>query len=191
MLFGLAIEFVMRAAVDRCSSCLTLISRRSLRYPEVKLADLDYTDDIALFEESETNMTEITETTRATAEKLGLQMRFKKTEILPIQYQCSKTTPAVPLRNEGIIKVVDHFEYPGAYSSAEGFNAKEINHRIGKAWGTFRELDMVWKDLFINLSTKMKFYNAFVLSTLLLLPNAGVSQKEMKPTRCLRHAMPT
>ena len=43
--------------------------------------------------------------------------------------------------------------------------AKEINHRIGKASGTFRELDMVWKDLYINRSTKLKFYNACVLST--------------------------
>ena len=31
----------------RNSSGLTLIPRRSSRYPDVKLADLDYTDDIA------------------------------------------------------------------------------------------------------------------------------------------------
>ena len=54
MLFGLAIDFVMRAAVDKDNCGLTLIPRRSSRYPEVKLADLDYADDIALFEESET-----------------------------------------------------------------------------------------------------------------------------------------
>ena len=167
MLFGLAIDFVMRAAVDKNNSGLTLIPRRSSRYPEVKLADLDYADDIALFEESETKMAETTEAIRVAAGKLGLQMSFKKTEILPIQHQSSKTTPAVPLANEGIIKVVDHFKYLGAYSSADGFNAKEINHRKGKASGTFRELDMVWKDRYINLSTNLKFYNACVLSTLL------------------------
>ena len=94
-------------------------------------------------------------------------MSFKKTEILPIQHQSSKTTPAVPLGNEGIIKVIDHLKYLGAYSSADGSNAKEINHRIGKASGTFRELDMMWKDRYINLSTKLKFNNACVLSTLL------------------------
>ena len=90
-------DFVMRAAVDKNNSGLTLIPRRSSRYPEVKLADLDYADDIALFEESETKMAETTEAIRATAGKLGLQMSFKKTEILPIQHQSSKTTPAVPL----------------------------------------------------------------------------------------------
>ena len=140
MLFGLAIDFVMRAAVDKNNSGLTLIPRRSSRYPEVKLADLDYADDIALFEESETKMAETTEAIRVAAGKLGLQMSFKKTEILPIQHQSSKTTPAVPLGNEGIIKVVDHFKYLGAYSSADGSNAKEINHRIGKASGTFRRI---------------------------------------------------
>ena len=157
----------MRAAVDKNDSVLTLIHRCSSRYPEVKLADWDYADDKALFEELETKMVETTEATRATAGKLGLQMIFKKTEILPIQHQSSKTTPVVPLGNEGIIKVVDHFKYLGAYGSTDGTNAKEINHRIGKASGTFRKLDMVWRDRYINLSTMMKVYNACVLSTLL------------------------
>ena len=58
MLFGLAIDFVMRAAVDKNNGSLTLIPGRSSRYPEVKLADLDYADDIALFEKSETKMAE-------------------------------------------------------------------------------------------------------------------------------------
>ena len=93
---------------------------------------MDYADDIALLEELETKMAETTEAIRAAAGKLGLQMSFKKTEILPIQHQSSKTTPAVPLENEGIIKLVDHFKYLGAYNSADGSNAKEINHRIGK-----------------------------------------------------------
>ena len=35
--------------------------------------------------------------------------------------------------DEGLIKVVDHFKYLGAYCSADGSNAKELNHRVGKA----------------------------------------------------------
>ena len=53
-LFGLVMDFVMRAAVDKNKSGLTLIPRQSLKYPEVKFADLDYADDIALSEESKT-----------------------------------------------------------------------------------------------------------------------------------------
>ena len=98
-------------------------------------------------------MTEITEAMRTTAGKLGLQMSFLKTEILLIQQQTSKSIPAVPLGNEGI-KVVDYFKYLGAYSSANGSNVKDINHRIGKASGTFRELNTVWKAATSTLPSK-------------------------------------
>ena len=67
---------VMRSAVDKNNRDITLIPRRSSRYPEVKLADLDYTDDIALFEELENTMAETTEAISATAGKHGLQMSF-------------------------------------------------------------------------------------------------------------------
>ena len=65
MLFGLAIDFVMRAAVDKNNSGLTLIPRCSSRYPENKLGDLNCADYIALFEESETKVAETTEVIRA------------------------------------------------------------------------------------------------------------------------------
>ena len=92
-------------------------------------------DDIALFEESEAEMAETTEAIRVTAGKLGLQMSFKKTEIMPLG-QASVPNPIVPLGNEGHIKVVQHFKYLGAYT-------KELNKRIGRASAAFRELDKV------------------------------------------------
>ena len=49
MLFGLVIDFIMRHAVDDNNRGIVLIPRRSSRYPEVRLSDLDYADDIALF----------------------------------------------------------------------------------------------------------------------------------------------
>ena len=106
----------MRIAVDRGRRGLTLIPRRSVRYPAVKLADLYYADDIALFEESEAEMTNTTEAIRVTAGKLGLQMSFKKTEIMPVAQACVPN-PFVPLGNEGHIKVVQHFKYLGTYCS--------------------------------------------------------------------------
>ena len=108
----------MKKAVDKdkrgLTRGLTLVPRRSSRYPEVKLADLDYADDTALFKETDVEM--------------------------------AKTTEAIP---------------------ANGTNVEELNSRIGKASAAFRELDKVWRDRNINLDTKLKFYNACVLSTLL------------------------
>ncbi|XP_072037001.1 uncharacterized protein [Amphiura filiformis] len=86
LLFGLAIDFILKRAVDENNRGLILMPRRSSRYPE---------------------------------------------------------------------------------ENADGSNTKELNNRIGRATGAFRELDKVWKDRNINLETKLKFYNACVLSTLL------------------------
>ena len=140
--------------------------RRSSRYPEVKLADLDYADDIALFEESDAEMANTTEAIRAITGKLGLKMSYKKTEIMSIG-KASGSNPIFPVGNEGLIKVVDHFKYLGAFCSAGGTNVKELNSRIGKTSAAFRELDKVWRDRNINLDTNVKFYNACVLSILL------------------------
>ena len=86
LLFLLAIDFVVRCSVDAKGSELTTIPRRSSRYPAEKLSDLDYADDIALFEEMEQDMTETTEAIRKSASKLGLMMNFKKIEIIPIRH---------------------------------------------------------------------------------------------------------
>ena len=58
LLFGLAIDFVMKCAVDAKETGLTTIPRRSSRYPAERLSDLDYADDIALFQETEKDMAE-------------------------------------------------------------------------------------------------------------------------------------
>ena len=93
-------------------------------------------------------------------------MSYKKTEILPVG-QSSLQKPKVSLGAEGDIKVVEHFKYLEAYCSTDGTNTKELNFRVGKAAGAFKELDKIWKDRYISLPTKMQIYNACVLSTLL------------------------
>ena len=98
--------------------------------------------------------------------------------------QASVSNPKVPLGNEGLIKVMDHFKYLGAFCSANGTNVKELNSRIGNASAAFRELDKVWRDRNINLDIKLKFYNACVLSTLphsCMHVSAGHSLSMMRP----------
>ena len=68
--------------VDKDNRGLTVTPQRSSRYPAEKLADLDYADDIALFEASEAAMAETTEAIRNIAGKLCLQMSYKKTRDL-------------------------------------------------------------------------------------------------------------
>ena len=53
--------------MDKNNRGTTLLPRQSLRYPKVRFSNLDYADDIALFEESDTRMAETTEAIRTTA----------------------------------------------------------------------------------------------------------------------------
>ena len=76
LLFGLTIDFVMKCAVDAKGTGLMTIPRRSSRYPAERISDLDYADDIALFEDTEKDMAETTEAIRKSASKLGLMMSF-------------------------------------------------------------------------------------------------------------------
>ena len=139
LMFGSAIDFVMKQAVDRSNRGITLMPRRSLQYTEVRFSDLDYADDIDLFEESDTRMTETLDDIRTTAGKPWPPMSFTKTELMSIGKPTS-SNPIFPLGNEGNIKVVEHFMYLGAFSSTDGTNVKELNNRIGKAAGTFRRV---------------------------------------------------
>ena len=118
----------MKVADDKNKIGITLIPRRSSRYPEVKLADLNYADDIALYEESDADMANTTEAIRAFAGKLCLKMSYKKTEIMSIG-QASGSNPIVPLGDEGLIKVVDHFKYLGAFCSADDISSFQ---RVGQ-----------------------------------------------------------
>ena len=155
LLFGLTIDFAMRTAVDRDRRGLALIPR-SFWYPAVKLADLDYAEDIALFEESEAETADTTKAIRVTAGNFGLQMSFKKTEIMSVS-QARVPNHIVLLGNEGHIKVVQHFKYLGAYCNWNGANTKKLNNRIGRVSAAFRELDKVWRNRNINVDTKIKF----------------------------------
>jgi hypothetical protein len=82
-------------------------------------------------------MANTTESIRVIVGKIGLKMSYKKTELMSIG-QASPSNPSMPLGDDGIIKVVDHFKYLGAYCSADGSNTKELNSRIGKASAAFR-----------------------------------------------------
>ena len=82
LLFELDVDFVMKIAVDKDNRGLTLVPRMSSMYLKVKLADLDYADDTALFEETDVKMAKTTEAIREIAGKLGLKMSYKKTEIM-------------------------------------------------------------------------------------------------------------
>ena len=87
LLLGLAVDFVKRTAVDKDKRGLTLMPRGSSRQGGGVETDWPglYAGDIAVFEETDVEMAKIYNWShRYIAEKLGLKMSFKKTEIMSV-----------------------------------------------------------------------------------------------------------
>ncbi len=65
--------------------------------------------------------------------------------------------------NGNLLKVVEDFKYLGSYIAS---TERDIEIRIGKAWGALNQLDKIWKS---NLSKNLKkdFFRAAVESVLL------------------------
>ena len=165
LLFGLAIDFVMRCSVDAKGTGLTTIPRCSFKVPSWKAI---WTMQMTLLCLKRQKRIWQKMVICKSASKLGLMMSFKKTETMSIGHH-SNNDPTVHCTSWWWreYKSCRSFKYLGAYSSSDGTNTKEPYYRLGKAAGIFRELDKIWKNRYINLPTKMQFYNACVLSTLL------------------------
>ena len=71
--------------------------------------------------------------------------------------------------NGSALKVMSSFVYLGSSISGDSIaSSNEVECRIGKAPGVFARLkECVWKRRNISLTTKMKIFNAVVITTLL------------------------
>ena len=92
--------------------------------------------------------------------------------------------------------ITEHFTYLGSTISNNLSLDLEINRRIGKAAGTLAKLDSrVWSNSQLSFKTKMKVYQACVLSTLLYGSEAWTTyakqQKRLEVfhLRCLRRIL--
>ena len=94
----------MKQAVDKDKRGLTLVPRRISRYLEIKFADLDYADDIALFEETDVEITKKTEAIREIGNVVS-RWATKRQRSCP----SGVSNPIVPLGNGGLLQVPRSF----------------------------------------------------------------------------------
>jgi hypothetical protein len=104
----------------------------------------------------------------AAADKYGLSINLKKTEVM---YQPAPGKPYIePVINIGgtRIKPVTEFCYLGSTLSNDALIDKDVTNRISRACVAFGRLsERVWKQRGIKTQTKLKVYRAVVLSNLL------------------------
>ena len=150
----------MKNATEGTDSGVVTHPRRSRRYPAKALNDMDFADDIALLESSNSRAQAQLTRTAAAAEKLGLIISVPKTEYMTIN--CS---PQPPLQVYGeSINHVSNFKYLGCMMAS---STKDLSRRKGLAWSAFWKLERLWRSQTIPIATKVRFFNTTCVTVLL------------------------
>ena len=159
-LFIICLDYVLMKALDKNSELgFTLQEQRSRRYPAVKITDVDYADDLAVLTNNVQDAMSLLHKIEEAASEIGLYINAKKTEYIIVNLD-----QTIELRdcNGKLIKVVTDFKYLGSYIAS---TERDIEIRLGKAWGALNQLDTIWKS---NLPIKLRrnFFRAAVESVL-------------------------
>lgn len=135
---------------------------------ETAIRELLYADDCALYADSIENMQISLNKFSAACNNFGFTINTKKTEVMhQSTTNCVQSTTSIYVNQENL-QVVENFTYLGSTLSNTVHIDTEINNRIAKASAVFGRLRKnVWERRGIKTTTKLKVYQAAVVSTLL------------------------
>ena len=81
-----------------------------------------------------------------------------------------------PLKHgENEIKIISEFKYLGSLMSS---SANDMQCRKGQAWGAFWKLEKIWRSKSIQIRTKVRIFQAAIISILLYGSETWVITKE-------------
>ena len=158
----------------------------------VLIRELLFADDAALATHSEAALQRLISSFANACKEFGLTISLKKTEVMG---QDVSEVPHITIEDH-TLGVTDTFTYLGSKISSNLSLDAELNARIGKAATTMSRLTKrVWENKKLTIKTKVKVYQACVMSTLLYGSEAWTlySSQERKlhafHMRCLRRLL--
>jgi len=138
--------------------------RAKTKVRQVLIREMLFADDAALTAHSEEALQRLINCFAHACREFGLTISLKKTNILG---QDVSSTPSITI-GDYTLEVVEDFTYLGSTIASNLSLDAELNKRIGKAaTATARLAKRVWDNKKLTTNTKMKVYQACVLSTLL------------------------
>ena len=166
--------------------------RAKTRTRTVLIRELLFADDAALVSHTEQGLQELVDAFASACRDFALTISLKKTQILT---QGVAAPPSISIEGQAL-DIVEEFTYLGSCVTSKLSLDTEINRRIGKASATMARLSKrVWQNHHLTTATKMKVYNACVLSALLYgsesWPIYASQQERMNAfhMRCLRRLL--
>ena len=166
--------------------------RAKSKIRSVLIRELLFADDAALATHSEEALQRLITNFAEACKEFGLTISLKKTEVMG---QDVSEVPHITIEDHAL-GVTDTFTYLGSKISSNLSLDAELNARIGKAATTMSRLTKrVWENKKLTIKTKVKVYQACVISTLLYGSEAWTlySSQERKlhtfHMRCLRRLL--
>ena len=123
------------------------------------LTDREFADDNITVAESEEKLQKLIDNLIYFSDGANLSVNTLKTKIMSNRSDANIVVNGTPL------EVVPHYKYLGSYVNPESTLDKELNVRIGKAWGQFNKLEKVWNSG-ASITTKMRIYQTSIRSTM-------------------------
>ena len=182
-IFIICLDYALRTSI-LTSDGLTLKRRRSRRVPAEVLADLAFADDIALMEDTIDKAEPLLHKIEIATQSIGLFLNASKTKAMHLNPSSERNIHAM---NGDEIEKIDDFLYLGGYTNS----SRDINTRIGKAWGALNALEKVWNSR-VSTETKLRIFKSTVESILFygceswVMTNAATKKIDGTYTRMLR-----
>jgi len=175
-LFGIFFSMLLQYAFADCEEGIFIRTRADgklfniarlrakTKVREVLIREMLFADDAALTSHTETGLQELVSRLSHACKEFGLTISLKKTNILA---QGTDTAPDITIDNTHL-EVVETFTYLGSTVSSSLSLDTEISSRIGKGAAVMSKLNKrVWSNSQLTVNTKLRVYQACVLSTLL------------------------
>ena len=161
--------------------------RAKTKVRRVLIHEMLFADDAALVAHTEEALQRMINSFSQASKDFGLTISLKKTNIMA---QDTPIAPIIHIDNYNL-EVVSEFTYLGSTMSSNLSLEPERSRRIGKASSVMSRLSKrVWENKKLTHNTKMKVYQACVLSTLLYgtetWPTYSVQERRLNSV-CQRH----
>ena len=175
-LFGIFFSMLLQYAFADCEEGIFIRTRADgklfniarlrakTKVREVLIREMLFADDAALTSHTEAGLQDLVSRLSHACKEFGLTISLKKTNILA---QDTDTAPDITI-DDTHLEVVETFTYLGSTVANSLSLDTEISSRIGKAAAVMSKLNKrVWSNSQLTVNTKLRVYQACVLSTLL------------------------
>ena len=160
----------------------------SASFGNVKISDLDFTDDAVIFAETLHILLGALEGLNEESGSLGLLVSCVKTKIQAFNDILDATILSEPVCGEDV-EVTERFTYHGSDTHVSAGCEPEVNRHLGRAWGVMDSLDHgVWCCQCMCRRTKIRVFRSLVLPVLLYGCETWTLTKDLR--RRLWHMLP-